>query len=177
MSTIKKAELRPAFVHLSKERGKTFKDIAEFFGVSRQTVSNAVNRFNETGSNNNRAGSGRKRTARIEENIQQIADLLKLNNHTKLRNGTTGSSSRKLAARLGKSQQSILRILHDDLGLEAWKKQKRQKLTKDQKQKRLVRATALKERFSNGRHRQKKKEFPTLCCTFVVLHIRSVAYS
>jgi transposase len=61
---IKKAELRPAFVYLSKECGKTFQDIAEFFEITRQTVSNAVNRFDETESNKNRSGSGRKRTVR-----------------------------------------------------------------------------------------------------------------
>jgi transposase len=97
MSMIKKAELRPAFVYLSKERGKSFKDIADFFGVDRGTVSDAVKRFNETGGNKNRAGSGGKRPARTEDNIQEVADLLQLNNHTKLRNGIVGSSSRKLA--------------------------------------------------------------------------------
>jgi transposase len=60
-------------VYLNKEREKTFKDIAEFFGVTRQTVSNAANRFDETWSNKNRAESGRKRTARSEKNIQQIS--------------------------------------------------------------------------------------------------------
>ena len=53
---IKKSELRPAFVYLHRQ-GKTFTEIADFFGVKRQTVSDAVRRFDESGSNGNRPGS------------------------------------------------------------------------------------------------------------------------
>ena len=37
-------EFRPAFVYL-KQKGKTITAIAEFFGVHRDTVSNAIKRF------------------------------------------------------------------------------------------------------------------------------------
>lgn len=62
MSEIKVSELRPAFVYL-KQKGKPINAIAKFFGIRWNTVNDAVIRFEETGSNKNRAGSGRKRTA------------------------------------------------------------------------------------------------------------------
>ena len=68
MAPIKKAKLRPAFVWLY-QKGKTFKAIAEFFGVDRETVSRAIKQFEATGTHKNRKGSGRKRTATSDANI------------------------------------------------------------------------------------------------------------
>lgn len=124
------------------------------FGVYPNKVSDAIKRFDETGSHKDRTRKGRKRTARSDENVQKATDLLQLNNHTKLRNGVPGSSSRKLAPKLGVSRRSAQRILKKDLGLKPWKKQERQKLNDAQKEKRLGRATTLKERFAEGLHRQ-----------------------
>jgi transposase len=145
---------RPAAYYLVKVKEMLQKDVAELFGVNRKRVSRAIKRFDETGSNKDCAGRGRKRTARTAAIIQEAADLLQQNSHTKLRNGVSGNSSRKLAAKLEVSQRSALRILHEDLGLKPWKKTERQKLTDAQKRKRLERATELKERFTDGLHRQ-----------------------
>lgn len=145
---------RPAAYYLVKSQGKTQEQVGQMFGVSRQRVSRAIARFDETGSHKNRSGQGRKRTARSVANVKKVKHHLSRNSHTKLRNGMSGNSSRKLASKLGISQRSVLRILRKDLGLKAWKKKLAQKLAKAQRKKRLDRAKELKARFSNGRHRQ-----------------------
>jgi len=145
---------RPAAYYLVKVRKMKQKDVASIFGVYPNKVSDAIKRFDETGSNKDRAGKGRKRTARSDENVQKATDLLQLNNHTKLRSGVSGNSSTKLGSKLGISQKSAWRILREDLDLKPWKKQERQKLNDAQKKKRLDRAMALKERFAGGLHRQ-----------------------
>ena len=53
---------RPAAIYLSEVMRKTRIDGAAMFGVSRQRVARAVDRYNETGSHNNKRGQGRKRT-------------------------------------------------------------------------------------------------------------------
>lgn len=145
---------RPAACYLVLEKKMDRQDVAKLFGVSRQRVSRAVDRFEETGEHKNREGQGRKRTARDEDHIEQVNELLDLNNHTKRHNGESGNSVRKLAKKLEISKSSAHEILKDDLGLTAWKKTTGQKLTDKQKKNRLERAKALKERFANGLHRQ-----------------------
>jgi transposase len=143
---------RPAAYYLVKMRGIKRKDVASMFGVKPHTVSDAIMRYNETGSHSNRKGQGRKRSARDDSNVEQVKEILKANNHTKTRGGVPGSSTRKIAKRLNISHKSAHRILKDDLKLTAWKKG--QKLTKSQREKRLKLAKELKKRFSDGRHRQ-----------------------
>lgn len=145
---------RPAAYYLVKVKGQTQEEVGNLFGVTRQRVSRAIKRFDNTGRHKDRAGKGRKRTARSDEKVQEAQGHLQQNSHTKLRNGVTGNSSRKLATKLNISRTSTRRILKEDLGLKPWKKQERQKLTDDQKQKRLERSTALLRRFGGGLHRQ-----------------------
>lgn len=145
---------RPAAYYLVKVKGLTQSKVAQLFGVSQPKISGIVTRFNQTGTHKDRQGRGRKKTARSEQKVQEAREHLQQNNQTKLRNGVTGNSSRKLAAKIGISDRSTRRILKEDLGLKPWKKQERQKLTDAQKRKRLERATALKNRFANGLHRQ-----------------------
>ena len=145
---------RPAACYLVLEKKMTRKDVAKLFGVNRERVSTAIDRYEDTGEHKNRSGQGRKRTARDETHVEQVKELLDLNNHTKRRNGESGNSTRKIAKKLNISQMSADRILKDDLELRPWKKTKGQKLTDKQKKNRLDRAKALKERFADGRHRQ-----------------------
>jgi transposase len=145
---------RPAACYLVNVMKKKQKDVAELFGVNPKRVSRAIARYEETGEHKNRAGQGRKRTARDEDHIEQVKELLELNNHTKRRNDESGNSTRKIAKKLDISQFAAHKILKDDLGLTAWKKIKGQKLTDRQKKNRLDRAKALKTRFVDGKHRQ-----------------------
>lgn len=79
--------LRPAVCYLVKVRKEKQKDVAELFGINPNKVSRIIKRFTETGSNKNRGGQGRKKTARSEVKIQEARNHLERNNHTKFRNG------------------------------------------------------------------------------------------
>lgn len=147
MSEIKKAELRPAFVYLS-QRGKSSREIAKFFGVDKDTVNRAINRFNETGSNKNKPGSGRPRTATDASHQQAVANEIASNPSTKF------NSARKLARRLSLKRSSVQRILKRDLKLFPYKMKKRQLLKPEHIKKRLQMCKAFRVRFSNNRHRQ-----------------------
>ena len=124
------------------------------FGVRPETVTEAINRYAETGDHKNRKGQGRKRTSRDTAHVQDVQGILQANNHTKKRNGVPGSSTRKIGRKLGISRESSRRILKKDLKLKPWKKQKGQKLTARQKKNRVERFRMLKERFADGQHRQ-----------------------
>ena len=57
------SSLREAIIR-AHERGKTVMEIVDFLGISHSTVSKAIKRFEETGSNEDRPGKGRKKSAR-----------------------------------------------------------------------------------------------------------------
>lgn len=143
----KTSEFRPAIIRLH-ENGKSMNKIAKDLGISRCAVQNAVKRFEETGSNEDRPGRGRKKSARSKKNIQRARRMIKQNPTTK------ANSTRKLAKKLGVDQRQAWEILREDLGLKPWKYQKRQKLNAQAKQKRLDRCQAMLTRFSRRRHRQ-----------------------
>uniref|UniRef100_A0A914CLB2 Transposase n=1 Tax=Acrobeloides nanus TaxID=290746 RepID=A0A914CLB2_9BILA len=112
------------------------------------TVSDAIKRFEESGSNKDRPGRGRKKTARSKENIHRVKRMIKRNPKSK------GNTTRRLAKKIDIDQRQIWEILRQDLKLKPWTLQKRQKLNEQVKQKRLDRFSALLKRFSRGRHRQ-----------------------
>ena len=97
---LEKAWFRPAACYLFAVRKMKKKEIAEIFGVDPHTVARAINRHEETGEHKNWKGQGRKRTARSDENIEQVRELLQENNHTKKRNGVAGRSTRKIGKKL-----------------------------------------------------------------------------
>jgi Homeodomain-like domain len=166
MSGIAIKDLRAAFVYLVKDQGKSRREVAEFFGVRPNTVCDAVKRFESTGGNKNRSGQGRKRTATDTAHREEVVTMLQANSHTKRRRGVVGSSSRKLARRLGVSETSARRILKRDLKLKPYKKLRRQKLTARDKQQRVRKATALRDRF--GRDDQHRQILFTDECRFVI---------
>jgi transposase len=140
-------ELRPAFVYLY-HRGKLIKDIAELFGVGRDTVSDAVQRYYETNSNRNRAGSGRPRSATDEEHVEEVRQRIEEDSTNKC------NSIRKLATDLDISSSSAHRILVNDLNLYPYKLRPRQKLTAEHRRKRKERCEAMQERFGEDGHRR-----------------------
>lgn len=146
MTDIKVKDLRPAFVWLVKEKGKTRKEVAEFFGVKQQTVGDAITRFEERGNFGNREGSGRPKTATSEGKMSEMEGILAESPHTR------HSSTRKMARRIGISRGSVRNLLKKG-GYFAWKDQQRQLLTDAARKKRRERCPKLLERFSDGRHR------------------------
>jgi transposase len=146
-------QLRPAFVYLVSEMGKSRREVARFFGIRKGTVDEALRRYAQTGSNKNRTGQGRTRTSTDQARVEEVRQLLSRNNRTRRRNGVPASSTRKLANRLNNSRTSVRRILKRDLGLKPYKDIKRQKLTSPQKRMRLEKTRALLERWPQSTSR------------------------
>uniref|UniRef100_A0A915D5T0 Paired domain-containing protein n=1 Tax=Ditylenchus dipsaci TaxID=166011 RepID=A0A915D5T0_9BILA len=69
------SDSRAGIVRLYQE-GHGVMDISRLLNVPKQTVSKAIKRFEETGSNEDRARIGRPVTATTDENIQLIADII-----------------------------------------------------------------------------------------------------
>lgn len=122
-------------------------EIANILGICRQTVSNTIKRFEETGNNENRSGSGRKRTARDEDTILSAQFQLAFDY------STTSCSTRKLAKKLNISQSSSQRILSGDLNCFPYKFKKWQELTDKHKDSRYQLSVELRHRFDNNMHR------------------------
>ena len=85
--SIKMSELRPAIIR-AHENGRGVCEIARFLGIDHSTVSRTIQRFKETGSNENRK---REKTARNRTNIQQVKKMINKNPLTKV------NSTRKMA--------------------------------------------------------------------------------
>jgi transposase len=88
------SSLREAIIR-AHDRGKTVMEIADFLGISHSTVSKAIKWFEETGSNEDRLGRGRKKNARSKRNILRAKGMIKRNPTTK------ANSARKLGKKLG----------------------------------------------------------------------------
>lgn len=134
---------RQIIVRLFQE-GRKQADIARSLGISRQLVSKAIARFRETGTNEDRVGRGRTRSATSAAKRGVLKRQIRSNPRR---------SVRDMAKALGVSKSSIHRMLKDDLGLKAYKLQEAHLLDHAKKATRLERCKILKRRFSNGRHR------------------------
>ena len=134
---------RPAIVRLFED-GKRISEIARLLNLPRMTVSDAVKRYQETGSNNDRVRSGRPRTSNTSVNRRRIKSRLQRNPRW---------STRKLAKSTEISRTSVQRILKNELQLKAYKLQEAHLLTDAMKATRLKRCKTLKRRFAAGRHK------------------------
>lgn len=125
-------DLRPAIIR-AHNRGKKQNEIADFLGISQGTVSKAIKRFEETGSNQDRAGRGRPRKARTPINKRKIKGRIQRNPSSRK------NSTRKMAAVVGISKSSVHRILRKDLNLKSRREAEAQNLEERKMQKRAER--------------------------------------
>src|SRR3954466_2520024 len=101
-------EFRAAIIRMH-ERGTGNSEIGRLLGKHEATVRKAIKRFEETGSNNDRQGRGRKRTARTPENIRKIKAKIKRNPSSRK------NYKRKLVKAYGISKRYARNILIKDL--------------------------------------------------------------
>lgn len=125
-------ELRAGIIRLF-EQGKSGRQIAKDMNLPQRTVSDAIKRYQETGSHEDRPRSGRPRTARTPANKRKIKARIQRNKNSRK------NSTRKMGAALGISEASVRRILHKDLGVKSRKEAEAQNLTNDHIQKRAER--------------------------------------
>lgn len=112
---------------------------------SLRTINRICNRVDRTGSAVERKkGSGRPKSARTAQNIQQVDELICS------QEGKPGShkSTRRVAAQLGISRESVRRIAKRDLGLSCFKRIPGQVINEATRVKRLTRCKQLLKRFT-----------------------------
>lgn len=132
---------RAAILTLYKA-GKRQCQIVRLLKVPQRTVSHAIRRFNELGHDGDRPGRGRKRTVNTSRNRQIIRKRVKRNPRV---------SMRKIAREIKINRESVRRMARQELGLKAYKLQKGQLLTNDNKRVRLQRCRALVRRAAAHR--------------------------
>jgi len=110
-------------------------------GINRMFVWRTVKRLQETGSINNRPGSGRPRTTRTKDRVKRIREKIRRNPERLARN---------LACEEQIDDRSMRRILKDELHLKPYKKLKRHGLTDKQREERVKRAKSLLTQHDAG---------------------------
>lgn len=136
---------RSAIIKLH-EKGKGATEIGRLLDIHRNTVSKAIKRYQETGSNHDRPRSGRPKTANTAANRKKILGRIARNPSTQK------NSTRKLGKAVGVSDWSVRKILKD-AGLKPRKEVEAHLLTDEMKTKRVARCKKLLRRFAAGRHR------------------------
>lgn len=106
---------------------------------SKTGVNRLIKNIDETGSAARKAGSGKKRTARTDENIEAVEELIM----SQESNPGTHRSIREIARETGISKTTVHMIVHKNLRLKCLKKKRAQELTQANKLTRLVRAKQL----------------------------------
>ena len=115
------------FIVLNYQETKNYEIVRRNFGQifperispTKKTVRKTVQKFNEHGTtlNRNKGNSGRKRTARTQENVEMVQNVIDENPRSTIRRNENGLSA-----------TTFHRILHKDLGLKAYKVQKKHQL-------------------------------------------------
>lgn len=108
--------------------------IARQLGISRRSIYKIKKKMELTGTNERKAGSGRKRSARTKSVIDKVKSRLKRN---------PVRSMRKMAKELNISLTSVRRIVKEDLKMKSRARLKVPLLTTKQKKARMDRAKAL----------------------------------
>jgi transposase len=105
-----------------------------------------LRKIRETGSCDRRPGSGRPKSARTDDTVAQVEELV-LSQDDKPQ---THRSTREIARETGLSQSSVVRIIHRDLALKCFKKRRAQELTEANQATRLTRSKMLLSRFTDS---------------------------
>lgn len=121
-------------LHLQNIRPRDIFTNVKQFGVSRRFVFRTLKRFKETGNVDVRHNGGCKRTVRTNKVIKRVREQIRRN---------PSRSGRNLAKLHQISRSSMHRIIKEDLGLKAYKKQRVHGLTVRQKQARVQKSKNL----------------------------------
>ena len=112
-------------------------------GWKKTTINDLLLKFRQTGAIARKAGSGRPKTTRTQQNIDVVEDLIQSQED----NPHSHSSPREIERSTGISRPSVRRIVKKDLHKNVFKRQRVHRLRVTQKAKRLQRAQQLLDRF------------------------------
>jgi len=96
-----------------------------------------------TGSTDRRVGSGRPRTARTEDNVAHVEELVLSQEAAP----QSHRSTRQISREIGVHQSSVSRIIHKDLTLKCMKRRRAQELTESNRSTRLQRSERLLKQY------------------------------
>jgi len=105
-------------------------------GWSVSSVNKLLKKLRDTGTTARRAGSGRRRIARIDDNVDSVNELVLSQEGAP----KTHQSTRQIARETGIHHSSVYRIVRQDLKLKCLKKHRTQELTAANCASRLIRA-------------------------------------
>lgn len=123
-------EKRKAVValHLDGKAQKSIVTELNHLKISKTFVSRTIKRWEETGSVNDKPRSGRPKCARTNKVIENVKDRIRRDPRC---------SANQLAQEMGMSTGTMNRLLRDDLGLNAYKRQQVDEFEDGQKKLRL----------------------------------------
>jgi len=131
-------------LHLSKEYHAS-RLLAEFpdKGWTKRSINRLFQKLRETGTVDRRVGSGRPRSARTEENIDLVDDLI-VSQEDKPQ---THRTVREIARETGIPQSSVVRIIKKDLRLKCFKRRRAYDQTDQNSAARLMHSRLLLKKF------------------------------
>ena len=109
------------------------------------SVSRVINKIDNNRTMERKPGSGRPRSARTQQNIEQVSELICSQDD----DPHNPNSPREIERETGIPQSSVQRIVKQDLQLKTYKRVIGQKLNENVKLKRLQRSRQLLEWFPN----------------------------
>lgn len=113
-------------------------------GISRRFVYRAIDRYNETQGVDDRPRSGRPRSVRTPNLVRAVRSRIARNPLRK---------QKLMALEMGVDPRSMSRVLREDLGLRAYRRQTGHLLSTKLKQMRLIKCKRLKQRYAENLHR------------------------
>ena len=117
---------------------------------TRRGIDYLIRKIDRTGSHKRIEGSGRPKSARNEENQNEVEELI-LSQEDGDGNWQKHESPRAIAIKLGISKNSVYRIAREDLDLNIFHRVKGQKLTLEDHQKRVVRSKRMLRLFTRDK--------------------------
>ena len=113
-----------------------------------------VNKIDETGTHERVKGSGRPRSGRTEENIEEVEEFIQSQEDPDTGDWVRHDSPRDITQRLGVSKNTVYRIIKSDLDLKMYHRIKGQKLSAADHEKRLVRAKRMLRNLTKSKVRK-----------------------
>ena len=128
-------------IHMGKKSPIQIVRALKHLEINKWFVYLTINRWNETGSVNDRPRSGRPKSATSKNTVKKVRERIRRNPRR---------SANEMAKEMEVSSSSMQRILENDLGLKPYKRQKVHELTAKQKKVRLDRSKLLLSRHASG---------------------------
>ena len=121
---------------------------------TRDGIEYQIKKIDATGSHERIKGSGRPRSARTEENREEVEEMIMSQEDADTGEWRRHDSPREIAQRLGISKDSVNRIVKHDLDLKMYHRVKDQQLKEDDHEKRIVRSKRMLRYFTKDNLRK-----------------------